>query len=145
MMIVEIEEMFHHLNFMIAGTKIKEKAKAKLEQLKAKLTERARRIAALRKQYKITDAVWVEILTQRSQSGNRQSYSVSNAFTSSAKRRGRVKEQLVPASGVGAILAEEEQIENEKKQVQRLELIIRNLKPETEHCLSFEELEYLGL
>lgn len=124
--------------------------KKKIQALKAKIGEREERLAKVRKEYKITDAALLDLMKQARQASknvNAMSYSLNASITEGPE------EQIVIGAGiVNFLLTESDFISGEKEQVDKLELITRNLKdllhPELKtfhgHKLTENELEYLG-
>jgi hypothetical protein len=149
------EETSYMFNFTYikSSTEIIGKAKIKVEALRAKITEREQRILKTRKEYDITDAMLVDLLTQaRKQNQNNrasnQTYSVSKTTGSGSQM---TEETVTIGAGVVNLLfTEMEFIESEKSEAKRLELIIRNLRDIPDqydglgHALHESELTYLG-
>ena len=158
-----IDRMFDY-RFEKPSAAIVEKAKQKVEKLQAKIEERQARIAKIRAEYDITDAAHIDILTQaRQQSQDKMTYtynpsSLGNGVSVSVTGS-PMAERTIGAGIVNLLLTETDFIEAEKKQVQRLGLLIRNLvdvpderihsltagteRPMRGHVLSYKELEYL--
>lgn len=156
-----IDSMFR-FNYIKSSAEIIAKMTIKVDQLKGKISERKKRIHGLREEYKITDAIYIELLeqareAQKSSNMNKMSYSVSNSQT---KGNGLQEGDFVIGAGVvNHLLTENDFAKNEEAQVERMELIIRNLKdlpvdkhgnddPYNQtlrgHHLSEEELKFLG-
>jgi len=117
---------------------------AKVEKLKTKIAERIIRIAKIRKDNDISDAVLVELLRlAESNKTNNTYYSVSNP----SRRNGEQESPLVIGAGVLASLqAEEDAMEQEKKSVSRLERVERNLAYVKGECeVTYDELKFLDL
>ena len=159
-----IERMFD-FRFEKPSAAIVEKATQKVKKLQAKIEERQARVAKIRAEYDINDGAFIDILTQaRQQSQDKMSFtyrpsSLGNGVSVSVSGSPMV-ERTIGAGTVNNLLTENDFIEAEKKQVQRLDLLIRNLvdvpderiqsltagteRPLRGHTLSYKELEYLG-
>ncbi len=158
--------MFESFTYEKSSAEIKEKAKAKIAALEAKVKEREARVARIRAEYEITDQALVDILTQArgaQRDNNRMSYSyktsLGNGVTTAQTAQGP-EERTIGAGTINNMLTENDFIESERKQVKRLELIVRNLKdlpdanvrvvspgetrPLRGPSLREDELEYLG-
>lgn len=150
---MEVEHMFSFV-FEKPSAEIVEKAKIKADCLRSKIEERQIRIAKLREEYKVTDAILVDLLTQARNAQRRGEAKMSYSVQNTAARTGGINDEVVIGAGVvNNLLTESDFIEAEKTQVKRLDLIIRNLRDlprernstmERGHVLSYEELEYLG-
>lgn len=145
------ESMFN-FGYRKTSLEIVDKLTVKTNQLKSKVEERRSRIVALKKEHKITDAIYIDLLEQArdamKKNDQRMSYSVSNKI-----ERGGIKEEefVIGAGVVMNLLTESDMARNEEALVTRFELIIRNLEdlPNDEgkltgHRLSESELTYLG-
>lgn len=136
---VNIGSMFGRVEFAKPGREIAEKAKAKSEAVREKIEERQGRIARIREEYGITDAVLADVLAQAMHRRG-QTYSVSNAPVG----RDGSGQVTVPAGVITNLTTEQEYIEEERQQVARLDLLARNIAPDASHKLTFDEMEYLG-
>lgn len=150
MQVERIDSMFN-FTFEKSSTEIIEKSKAKVVAIKAKIEERGKRITATRTEYKITDAVLIDLLQQaRAAQGRHVMSYTSNASVKSGN--GLTEETVTVGAGVvNMLLTEQDFIDGEKAQVSKLEVIIRNLAdlPDAQgrvrgHKLSFGELTFLG-
>lgn len=146
-----IDHMFR-FTYEKSSEEIKEKAKAKIVALKAKVEERQKRVTKIRSEYGVTDEVWSGILELMREKANvnAQSYTVSNNMKSPGTNSKASEEVVVPAGIVNSILTEKDYISSETAQVTKLELVVRNLKDLKEdgevrgHKLNETELTYLG-
>ena len=144
----------HILNFVYykSAASIISKATEKAKALEAKIAEREKRIEKTRKEFDISDAMMMELLTAARQQmvSNRvmQTYQISKTGND-----GKMTEETVTigAGVVNMLFTERDFIESEKGQIKKLQLIIRNLEdlPDDNggkkgHELSNPELEYLG-
>ncbi len=146
----QIHNMFN-FSFEKPSADIVAAAKKKIDSIQAKIKEREHRVARVREEYKIDDKAFIELLTQARKAAGAgvMSYSVSNSVVGSSKM---TEDVITVAAGVvNHLLTENDFIEGEKSQVEKLEVIVRNLadiaddngKPRG-HRLSFDELRFLG-
>jgi hypothetical protein len=126
-------------------------ATVKASVIHSKIAERMLRIKKLREEYEITDAVLIDIQNQmraKEKANERTSYT-SNARSNTGK------EVTVGAGIIDSLTTEQDLIADERSQIERLELIIRNLRPVSTYTdngteyvvkpkLNYEELKYLG-
>lgn len=148
------------LNFSYrkSAVEIKAKAKDKVAALKDKIEERKGRVRRLREEFKITDAVYINLLEQAREAAkrgeNRMSYSVSLGNQTQAQQGLQEGDSITVGAGtVNALLTENDFIKSEEREAKRLELIVRNLEDlptdwsngvAIGHDLSEADLEYLG-
>lgn len=163
---MKIQDIGHLFRFTYSksSTEIVDKMKAKVIALRQKINERMERVAKVRAEYKITDAVLVDLL-QQARAAARRDADMGNKMSYSTKRdpghaeigagnEGEDGEDLVIGAGVvNGLLTENDFIERETSQVAKLALIIRNLKDEERDwsdgrkvgwSLNEDELTYLG-
>lgn len=150
--------MFQNFTYEKPSAEIIAKAQAKIAALLAKVEERQARVTKIREEYEVTDQALVEILTQ---ARGAQRDKMSFTYNSSPSAQGGLREERSIGAGVvNNLLTENDYIESERKQAKRLGLIVRNLqdrpdetlhviaagveRPLRGHCLTEEELEYLG-
>ena len=153
---VNIHQFFNRVTFQKTTSEIKTKAQTKVAQIKSKITEREQRIHRLREEYKITDAVLIDLLTQARndlvQGALKMFY---NSTVSSAQGSDQTQNVTIGAGVVTNILTEKDAMAAEEIQVTRLELVIRNISDVMRitsngmsyvepHTLSFEEMTFLG-
>lgn len=122
-------------------------ATRKRDSIRTKIGERESRIANIRSEYKITDESMINMLAKARQQ-NELHYNNSSAIPANAMTEGNV---TIGAGIVNMLLTERDFIEGEKAQVEKLDVIVRNLRdlPNDKggvrgHRLSYEELRYLG-
>lgn len=148
-----IHNMFN-FHFRKSSDVITEKMRNKATQLRAKIEERKVRVQRLREEYKITDAVLIDLLEQAREAARKgdvakMSYSVSNSQHSP---KGMQDDNFTIGAGVvNNLLTEGDFIKSEEAAVRKLELIARNLQDDEDengkkvgHVLRQEEAEYLG-
>lgn len=158
---MKIQEIGHLFRFTYtkSSAEILAKMEIKAAALRSKVIEREERVAKVRAEYKITDAVLVDLLRQaraaakrNADLGARMSYNISSR--KGDVDRDDIDEELVIGAGVvDGLLTESDLIEAETSQIARLELIGRNLKDEEREwsegrkvgwSLGEDELRYLG-
>ena len=145
----QIHNMFN-FSFEKPSVDIIAAAKKKIDSIHSKIKEREHRVARVREEYKIDDKALIELLTQARKAAGAgvMSYSVSNSAVGSKMTEDVI---TVAAGVVNHLLTENDFIEGEKSQAEKLEVIVRNLadiaddngKPRG-HRLSFDELRFLG-
>lgn len=154
MQVQRIDNMFN-FTFEKSAGEIITAAKNKAADVRNKIEERSVRIQKMRTEYKVTDAVLIDIQNQmraqHKRGEDRMSYT-SNAQTSA----GGVQEEVTIGAGViNFLLTEQDHMDGEKAQVERLDMIIRNLRDITAYTangtsyvtkfkVGYEELKYLG-
>jgi len=151
MQVQRVDNMFS-FTFQKSSAEIVEKAKAKADSIRTKIGERERRIAKVRTEYKINDAAIIELLQRaRSAAGN----AMANYSTSVRDEEGHIEEVTIGAGVINLLLTENDFIEGEKAQVERLDTIAKHLTDVTiiqngtaviqrHHPLSYAELKFLG-
>ena len=153
MQVQRIESLFN-FTFEKSAHEIVDHAKRKVASIRAKIEERESRIQHTRKEYKITDAMLIDIMVKardQMQRGTVMSYS------STVKSDDGLREEdvTIGAGVINMLLTERDHIEGEKANVEKLDMIIRNLKdlrryaPDGKeymkgHELSTAELKFLG-
>jgi len=121
----------------------------KVEEVRGLSKAREERIVKLRADYEIDAELLAQLVMQfqRNQNDNLTNYNSQPG------------KQLIPAGVIANIIREQEMIDNERKQLRKMELVLRNLR-DTElyqtrdtgetrerrcvHFLTDDELEYLG-
>lgn len=154
MQVQNIDRMFH-FTFEKSADEVITAAKKKVGEVRAKIEERGVRIQKMRAEHKVTDAVLNDVLNQMRAQQKRGVESMS--YTSNAQTSGGgVQEEVTIGAGViNFLLTEQDHIDGERAQVERLDTIIRNLrdvekvtstgaKYVEKFKLSYEELKYLG-
>jgi hypothetical protein len=151
---MRVQDIGNMLNFTYVKTtkEITDACHKKIAVLGNKIQERKGRLSAMREEYKITDAILIELLQQarKAQNDARQTYQTSNMVKGSD---GKFTEETftVGAGVVNMLLTETDFIEGEKKQAEKLTLIVGNLRDVPDengffrgHHLSEDALRYLG-
>jgi hypothetical protein len=148
-----IENMFH-FRYLKSSEEIITKMKTKVLALRNKIEDRKVRIKNLRTEYKITDAVYANLLEQARDAQKRNeaakmSYVVKNDTPTRGMQEG--EDLIIGAGVVNHLLTEQDFVKNEEAQADRLELICRNLRDTKNergdivgHELGEAELTYLG-
>lgn len=139
---VRIESMFGFLEFTKLGTEIIEKATAKVDQVKAKIAERQTRIKDVCEKYNITASDLFALARMYSGQGGKVRYD-SLSMNDAEEGEPQIRRDI-PAGKVAEIGQESSLIEAEKRQVEKLSLIVRNLNPSKLHKITYDELQYLG-
>lgn len=154
--------MFQGVSYnKVSSAAVKTAMEAKIKAVAAKIAERHNRVRDIMQAHEITDAVLGDIIIQYMKDQQRgtsaQTYSISNRAPTASGTPS--EEKFVPAGVVANLVTEKELIESEKAEVDRMNLILRNLKltedaynPTTGevitrpaiHKLTDEELLYLG-
>ena len=115
----------------------------KVSALQAKIAEREERIAKIRRDNEITDAVLVDLLRQ-AESGRANSntyYSVSKSV-----KQGAEQTLVIGAGVVASLQAENDAIDQERNAVRRMERVARNLAYVKGECeVTYDELRFLDL
>jgi hypothetical protein len=153
MQVQRIDSLFN-FTFEKPASKIVEHAKLKVASIRAKIEEREGRIQHTRKEYKITDVMLIDIMVkarEQMQRGNVMNYS------STVKSDDGLREEdvTIGAGVINMLLTERDHIEGEKAQVEKLDMIVRNLSdlrrfaPDGKeymqgHQLTTAELKFLG-
>lgn len=148
---MQVQEIGSMLNFKYTKTnaEILDKAKLKVAAVRHKISEREGRIAKIREEYKITDAQIIDMLAKQRKNSrdNMSSYSYT---------AGNGQEVTIGAGTINNLLTERDYIEGERAHVEKLDMIIRNLKEAIHYApdgkrfttdtqtLSCSEIEYLG-
>lgn len=154
MQVQSIDNMFN-FTFEKTADEIVAAAKKKTGEIRNKIEERGVRIQKMRMEHKVTDAVLIDIQNQMRAQAKRGVESMtytSNTQTSA----GSVQEEVTIGAGViNFLLTEQDHMDGEKAQVERLDTIVRNLRDVTAYTaggtpyvvkpkLGYAELKYLG-
>lgn len=153
MQVQRIDNMFNFTFEKTAG-EIVEAAKKKMIDVHNKIEERGVRIKKMREEHKVTDAVLIDIQNQMRAQLKRGEERMS--YTSKVQASGGVEDEVTIGAGViNYLLTEQDHMDGEKAQVERLDTIVRNLRDVTGYTangtsyvvkpkLSYDELKYLG-
>ncbi len=151
----EIQGLFR-FNYERSSEEICSKMTKKVIELKAKVEERRKRIAGIRSEYKISDAMIIDLLSKARRAMQQNNMMVVNYSTTAVDQdeNGMEREVVVGAGVINGLLTESDFIEAEEAAIDKLTLISRNLRDLTEHeggrsyttghRLSEAELRYLG-
>lgn len=155
MQVQSIDRMFN-FTFEKSAEEILAAVATKSASIQSKIAERGLRITKMREENKVTDAVLIDI--QNQMRANERIGTLSNSYTSNARTRSdEGDEEVTVGAGVITFLqTEQDFIEGEKAQLEKLNLMTRNLRPinavtstgatyNVPFKLSYEELKYLGL
>jgi hypothetical protein len=145
-----IGRLFSGVQYQTKPTaELREAMTRKVEALTRKIAVREQRMVAIRTEYGI-DAERLATLVMR--------YQNDSSFTS-YDNQGTPDQPLVPAGVIANLIQEREMIDNETEQIDKLELVLRNLQDEevflvtgtgevktqpAVHTLTDHELRYLG-
>lgn len=153
MQVQRIDNMFN-ITFEKTAEEIKTFATKKSAAIQTKIEERQSRIKKMRAEHKITDVVLNDIMNQMRAAAHNAL--VAN-YSSTVKSDSDATEETVTvgAGAVNFILTEQDFITGERAQVERLDLLVRNVKNVhrrtangTEYVelfrLTHEELKFLG-
>jgi hypothetical protein len=159
----EVRSMFRGITYNRFTTAVvRERMRAKITALGAKIEERRGRVTKLMEEHNITSEMLADMVIQymkdQERGTARMSYSNSGAAVGPDLRS--KTEVVVPAGAVANIVTEKNLIESESEEAKRMTLIVRNLRdtlPAVDEktgllveravtqSLSDEEIEYLGL
>ncbi|HAA57325.1 MAG TPA: hypothetical protein DCE42_21345 [Myxococcales bacterium] len=144
----QTESMFDGVNYNYkTSAEVREAMTTKVNDLQGNISNREERILKIREEYSI-DAERLATLVMRfkENKSNMQSYEHQDG-------------PIVPAGVIANIIQERSMIDSERKQIRKLELVLRNLRDEefykhprtgelctrqALHYLDDDELEYLG-
>jgi hypothetical protein len=154
MQVQRLDGMFN-FTYEKSSAEIVDRAKVKAAQLRAKIEEREVRIRRVREEYKITDAVLIDILAKARAAAKRGENMISYSNSLPPQDGDQPEEVTIGAGVVNLLLTEGDHIEGEKANVDKLDMIVRNLKDKREFApdgkeyaagyqLSSTELKYLG-
>jgi hypothetical protein len=154
MQVQRIDNMFN-FTFEKSAPEIVERAKDKATATRRKIEEREVRIKRAREEYKITDAALVDIMAQARDQMQRGAMAL--VYNSKIRSDDGLHEEdvTIGAGVVNMLLTERDHIEGEKSQVEKLDMIVRNLKDLRRHApdgkeylkgheLTSAELKFLG-
>lgn len=125
---INVDYLLNNVEYFKTAGEIVEKCRIKIASLSNKIEERKGRIKAIRTEHQIDDAALVELLTAMRKNADQRSFSYSTGPMGDNSGRGS-EERTIAAGTVNALLTESDFIESEKAQVEKLDLIVRNLKP----------------
>jgi len=148
-------DRFLNFTFEKSSEDIIRHCKAKISVTKDKIKERKARVTRIREEYHITDAALIKLLEQAravmQRGAERMTYNVKAELVGSAGGGPEERDITIGAGTVENLLTEGDYIKAEEKQIQKLELIVRNLRDVPDehgavrgHRLSNQELTFLG-
>lgn len=153
MQVQNIDRMFN-FTFEKSSEEIKTAATKKVKDVRNKIEERIVRINRMREEHKITDAVLIDIQNQMRADAQR---GLAAMYTSNTKSNVNGPDEIVSvgAGVINFLLTEQDFINGEKGQVERLDLVLRNIADVMRRTangveyvekfkLSYEELQFLG-
>ena len=117
-----------NLTFTKTSEEIRSAVASKLVRIRAKITERELRITNLRASYEITDADMIQLLSQQARD-NSNAFSNAPIAMSTYSVGAGDQARIVGAGVVQNLVTEQSLIEQEREQIERLEMIHRNLRP----------------
>lgn len=154
MQVQRIDNMFN-FTFEKPAAEIVTSASAKTAAIRRKIEEREVRIKRTREEYKISDAMLIDIMAQAREQMQRGAAAL--VYNSKVRSDDGMREEdvTIGAGVINMLLTERDHIEGEKSQVDRLDTIVRNLKdlrrfaPDGKeymqgHELTMGELKFLG-
>lgn len=124
---------FASLSFPKKGSYIKEKARVMLDANKRVIDEKASEIKAMCKEYNLN---MVDLLTDLDTLRGHSSKQVAS--------REMAKLQKLASQERDKLQKLASQVDELKKEIEKLDLIVRNLPDNAEYNLTFEELKYFG-
>lgn len=153
MQVQRIDSIFN-FTYEKTATEIVDRAKEKAATIRSKIEEREVRIRRIRQEYKINDAALVDIMAKARDQAKRGEAMFYSSTVKSEDGSGE-EEITIGAGVVNMLLTERDHIEGEKANVEKLDMIIRNLKdlrryaPDGKeymqgHQLTTAELKFLG-
>lgn len=154
MQVQRIDGMFN-FEFEKSAHEIVVAATAKAAATRQKIEEREIRIKKVREEYKITDSALIDIMAQAREQSKRGGAAMFYNTKAASDDDADEGEVTIGAGVVNMLLTERDHIEGEKAQVERLDMIARNLKdtrcfaPDGKeymkgHMLTTAELKFLG-
>lgn len=144
--------LLSNLTFSKTAVEIRTAAREKIDRIRAKIAEREQRIAALRTTYEITDTDMIQLLSQQARDALSNARIVNTTYSVGSGD----ETKIVGAGVVQNLMTEQALIEQEREQIERLELVVRNLRPLRRYAtdgsiyeddafdISYTDLEFLG-
>lgn len=138
------------VTFKKSGGELKALALKKMVGFQEMVEVRNKRIEKYRKEHEISDADLIELLRQQN-ANNRSgmsvaSYALSNKIAATQGTSSQdTSVRMIPAGVVAALEAENSNIDDEKKAIERLRLITSNMSENESFAVSLQDLEFLGL
>lgn len=153
---MQVQNISHLFSFTFekSTTEIVEACQKKERDLRAKMEEREARVARIRSEYKITDAVLIDLLSQARAASKRNDALMNYSSNAAVSNETGVPQTVTVGAGVvNMLLTERDFIDGEKAQADKLSVIARNLRDYTDergivrtsHRLGYDEIRFLGL
>ncbi len=152
MQVQNISHMFS-FNFEKSTAEVVAACQKKERDNRAKIEEREGRISRVRAEYKITDAVLIDLLSQARAAAKRNDALMNySSNMPSANDSGETATITIGAGVVNMLMTERDFIDGERAQADKLAMIARNLRDfidergitRTNHRLSYDEIRFLG-
>jgi hypothetical protein len=153
---MQVQNISHMFSFAFekSTTEIIGACRQKESALRTKIEEREGRVSRVRAEYKITDSVLIDLLSQ-ARAASKRNDALMNYSSSvpGQNESGEPVQVTVGAGVVNMLLTERDFIDGEKAQADKLSVIARNLRDYTDergivrtsHRLGYDELRFLGL
>lgn len=159
----DVDQMFHGVNYnRFTSAEVRTAMQGKVDAVSAKIRERAGRLAKIMAENDISDAMATDMVLQymRDRERGQERVMYSNTARPRNVPNAAPREINVPAGIVSNLVTEKGLIETETAEVNRMILILRNLKDEEYyfeprtgarltrpciHTLTDTEIEYLGI
>lgn len=154
------KRLFNQFRYEKTAGEIKVQAEKKVSALAAKIKEREGRIADLRATHDIDETAMVRLLNQArqdAQNDHRTAFTYLASNGPPGPQAASRPERTIGAGVVSHLLEELDLIEAERAAIERLEAVMRNLRPLKRHTtsngtrydedafsLSYDELQFLG-
>ena len=153
---MQVQNISHLFSFTFekSTTEIVEACQKKERDLRAKMEEREARVTRIRSEYKITDAVLIDLLSQARAASKRNDALMNYSSNAAVSNDTGVPQTVTVGAGVvNMLLTERDFIDGEKAQADKLSVIARNLRDYTDergivrtaHRLGYDEIRFLGL
>ena len=153
---MQVQNISHLFSFTFekSTTEIVEACQKKAHDLRTKMEEREARVTRIRSEYKITDAVLIDLLSQARAASKRNDALMNYSSNAAVSNETGVSQTVTVGAGVvNMLLTERDFIDGEKAQADKLSVIARNLRDYTDergivrtsHRLGYDEIRFLGI
>lgn len=150
--------MFNQFVYQKPMVEVRNKMREKVDFLRSKIEERQGRIVKLRTEYDISDQDLIQLLQEAmKREVSNMPIAASTSYTLPSQGSDTSDVRMIAAGVVQNLMTENRLADEEKESVEKLEQIIRNLKPVQYHAegngspytvdyvtLSSKELDFLG-